>query len=431
MAMATDSNSITNTPIKNGVITTYFKSGQKEQEENWVDGKREGLDTDWYENGLKSYERTYKNGKLEGLYTKWHENGQKSFEGTYKNDELEGFATDWYENGQKSCERTFKNDNLDGLFTDWYENGRKSSESTYKNGNLEGLAIGWYENGQKSYEETYENDNGVGLFTKWYESGQKRSEGACKNGKLEGLFTGWYANGQKREESTYKNDKLDGLSTEWYENGCVHIKRKPKGYWTLERCMESASEFDTLKEWRESVSSAYVKACKNGWIVDCWPDENRTDKKSSGYWTLERCTESAKTFKNRTEWSKGEAGAHDAAYRNDWLDTLFPTSDYFGNGRRRITLKQCIESVEKFNSISEWREADPSAYSTAASYGWIGVINMNRNYVFLRFWLSNIDPELSKSAAEKQIMDSDIYKQSKYQPGLITLAGYVGEWKKI
>ena len=71
-----------------GVITEYYKNGQKRSVTTYKDDKEDGLSTWWYENGQKNWEGTLKDGKLDGLYTIWYENGQKEIEGTYKDGEL-------------------------------------------------------------------------------------------------------------------------------------------------------------------------------------------------------------------------------------------------------------------------------------------------------------------------------------------------------
>ena len=127
------------------------------------DGELDGLVTEWYRNGQKKSEETYKDGKeIEG--TEWHyyENGQKKEEVTYRIDKSRkgtdyALFTGWHENGQKRYEGTEKNNNYDGLWTYWYENGQKSSEGIYKDGEFDGLWIVWYENGQKNREETYKD----------------------------------------------------------------------------------------------------------------------------------------------------------------------------------------------------------------------------------------------------------------------------------
>ena len=53
---------------------------QKWQEENYKDGKLDGLQVYWYKSGQKRKEAYYKNGKQDGPSMTWHENGEKSSE---------------------------------------------------------------------------------------------------------------------------------------------------------------------------------------------------------------------------------------------------------------------------------------------------------------------------------------------------------------
>ena len=46
--------------------------------------------------------------------------------------------------------------------------------------------------------------------------------------------------------------------------------RKPNGYWTLERCMADAAQYETRKAWAKgSNKSAYNAARLAGWLDDC------------------------------------------------------------------------------------------------------------------------------------------------------------------
>ena len=64
-----------------------YDNGQKSSEENWKDGKRNGLNLGWHENGQKDSEANYKDGMTVGLEVWWHENGQKSGELNFKDGE--------------------------------------------------------------------------------------------------------------------------------------------------------------------------------------------------------------------------------------------------------------------------------------------------------------------------------------------------------
>ena len=47
-------------------------------------GKKDGLWTSWFKSGQKHIEETFKDGGKDGLFTLWHSNRQKKIEGTFK-----------------------------------------------------------------------------------------------------------------------------------------------------------------------------------------------------------------------------------------------------------------------------------------------------------------------------------------------------------
>ena len=46
-------------------------------EDNWKDGKKDGLSKGWHSDGQLRFEVNYKDGERIGLYRKWDENGQR------------------------------------------------------------------------------------------------------------------------------------------------------------------------------------------------------------------------------------------------------------------------------------------------------------------------------------------------------------------
>ena len=123
-----------------------------------------GLDTPYtgktyalHQNGQKSEEGNYKDGKRDGLWTSWHENGKKKKEGNYKDGKRDGLWTSWYDNEQKKKEGNYKDGTDDGLWTIWHENGQKGFEGNYKDGKRDGLWGYWSKNGQKQQEENYKD----------------------------------------------------------------------------------------------------------------------------------------------------------------------------------------------------------------------------------------------------------------------------------
>ena len=84
-----------------GKVFNLYENGQKISEENYKDGKLDGLWLMLHDNGQKWSEGNYKDGKLDGLWVRWHENGQKKGEATFKDDKhVEGSGKWWNSKGE-------------------------------------------------------------------------------------------------------------------------------------------------------------------------------------------------------------------------------------------------------------------------------------------------------------------------------------------
>ena len=108
-----------------------------------------------YENGQK-WEDNYKDGKVDGLQVLWYESGQKESEINYKDGKKDGLFLGWHENGQKMAELNSKDGKVEGLQTHWHSNGSLKSQSNYKDGLLvEGSIKYWNSKGEPvdTYEE--------------------------------------------------------------------------------------------------------------------------------------------------------------------------------------------------------------------------------------------------------------------------------------
>lgn len=101
----------TNKPVT-GEVYYERENGQLKWENNYKDGKRDGLYRSWHENGQLRWEVNSKDGKGDGIYRSWRENGQLYFEGNYKDGKKDGLYREWYENGQLKGERNYKEGNL-------------------------------------------------------------------------------------------------------------------------------------------------------------------------------------------------------------------------------------------------------------------------------------------------------------------------------
>ena len=108
--------------------------------------------------------------------------------------------------------------------------------------------------------------------------------------------------------------------------------------WTYEICLNEAKKYKTKVEFRKGNIGAYRKACENGYINDfVWLE---VSKKTNGYWNKERCEKEAQKYQSKTEFRKGNPTAYAKALRNGWID------DYLWLVDERIDIfKDKIDSV--------------------------------------------------------------------------------------
>lgn len=147
-------------------------------------------------------------------------------------------------------------------------------------------------------------------------------------------------------------------------------KRKPNGYWTLERCMEDAAQYSSQREWSRRSSGAYQRASANGWREQCCA-HMASGNKPRGYWTLERCMEDAAKYGRRSEWKSASKGAYLAAMRKGWLEACCGHMSRTAKPRGYWKLETCIEDASKYSSSGEWRANSGAAYAVAWSNGWL------------------------------------------------------------
>jgi superfamily II DNA or RNA helicase len=118
---------------------------------------------------------------------------------------------------------------------------------------------------------------------------------------------------QKNEKSAYAAARKNN----WLKACTNHMGDELK--WTKDKCLESASKYNTFRVWYYAERGAYCSAKRNGWLEECRKHMHKI-RKPNGYWTKERCIESAKKYQNKGSWEKGEKGAYTRAQKNGWFD---------------------------------------------------------------------------------------------------------------
>jgi hypothetical protein len=175
----------------------------------------------------------------------------------------------------------------------------------------------------------------------------------------------------------------------WVDHCCGHMisKNKPRGYWTLERCKESASKYSNKTDWQKSVDSgAYGSALKNGWIDYCC-GHMISKYKPHGYWTIETCQADALLYKTRTDWQV-QSPAWSTAQRNGWIDLCCGHMQVNKTPKGFWTLEKCRTESIKFKTIKSWVSGHPASYHSAHKNGWIEILSehMTRTSLHKGYW---------------------------------------------
>ena len=120
----------------------------------------------------------------------------------------------------------------------------------------------------------------------------------------------------KGSQSSYSVAKKNG----WVKEACAHMTspKVPMGHWTHETLKSDAQKYRTKAEWRKASPSAYVTARQKGLFTECSAHMVEL-KKPTGYWTKVRCIESAQQFSSIQSWAVGDPPAYDAAKRRGWM----------------------------------------------------------------------------------------------------------------
>ena len=93
----------------NGIIVSYYKSGQLYSKETYKNGRFDGVSEEYYEHGQLKRRVPHKNGWYNGVLEEYYENGQLKRVATYNSMDLDGVSEEYYESGQLESSSTYKN----------------------------------------------------------------------------------------------------------------------------------------------------------------------------------------------------------------------------------------------------------------------------------------------------------------------------------
>jgi antitoxin component YwqK of YwqJK toxin-antitoxin module len=192
---------------RSGIKISYYDSGEKKWEYNYVNGVRNGPIKGYNKQGILIKSGTIVNGNLEGFYEwfKITKNGSRYRNQTniYKGNKKNGEEKRFNEKGKLTAIYMYANGKKNGLYKS-FNKGKLSVKGNYENDKMKGKWIYYYDNGKISTIYNYNN-------TPSYDP-KKRSF-------IEGIRTGYFYDGIKEYEENYVKGKKQGAQKYYHENG--------------------------------------------------------------------------------------------------------------------------------------------------------------------------------------------------------------------
>lgn len=230
---------------KAGKIIDVIRKGRNSA----IDDKASVRDGKWvfyYSNGQKKGTISYQDGCPKGILTKWYKTGEKMEETEYVDCKQMGNKKIWARDGWLKYETTNEG-NGRSMEIEWYASGQKKSAIPYKNGQQYGRVKRWYENGQKEEDVMMKNTRVHGSYRSWYANGNKQREFFSINNVMSGEYREWTKDGKVLWEIIELTDEKKILVKNFWPNGQVKMKGKSsmpqslsvhqwsqtrEGYWT-------------------------------------------------------------------------------------------------------------------------------------------------------------------------------------------------------
>lgn len=147
------------------------------------------------------------------------------------------------------------------------------------------------------------------------------------------------------------------------------ITRKPKGYWTKEKCVEEALNYNSIKEWRKFNQMSYKIAYYNDWLIECTAHIDK-GRKPRGYWDKEKCIEEALKYKTRTQFLRNNKPCYNSALKNGWIDECAAHMVENQKPMGYWDKERCIEHAKQFSTVTEWLKANSTPCANARKNGW-------------------------------------------------------------
>lgn len=136
-------------------------------------------------------------------------------------------------------------------------------------------------------------------------------------------------------------------------------------FWTLEKCVASASSCRTIEEWRLVEHDAYIVASNKGWLRKC-------REAMFARWRVKDIVASAQKFNDKVSWRKADKKIYTEAIR---LNCISLCTAHMVDVPTGLTLSACQSRSAIYKSEMEWFESDLDSFKAAKRNYWIDLCN--------------------------------------------------------
>jgi len=152
--------------------------------------------------------------------------------------------------------------------------------------------------------------------------------------------------------------------------------------WTDEDIFVDAKKYKTRTEWQRASGSAYNKARKKGMLEKCCAHMEEPTF-PNGYWTKERLIESASKYQTKKEWRAKDYRAYTTAHQKGLVDEV---AAHMTPMRTSWTKDMVLAEARKYRTRKEWRSISPRSYNAGKKNGWYGEATVHMSRLGSRHW---------------------------------------------
>jgi len=166
-----------------------------------------------------------------------------------------------------------------------------------------------------------------------------------------------------------KRGQVKSLMREMYDKGYWNLpNRKPNGYWTLERCRDVCKNYDSQAELIRDHRDVYSAIKEHGWQKECFVPMKGM-KKPNGYWTLEKCMQEASKYDSPADMKRGNPKAYSAMKSHGWYELCCAEMKNRRVPNNFWNEERIIDVMLMTKTRTEFQDNYGGAYSAAIALG--------------------------------------------------------------